>query len=154
MNVALPEANGERGLLMAGTKGRSGGRNKKTTIQAGDGEPTSPRVLSPRATVLFGWLCDKLHTDDPGSQWSRIDGTVLASLSELLESSEHIVSQLADDPTNIGLMRVRLQYAAQITRMSAVIGMCPLDRKRQPAAVPVDDQEDAFARIMARMAKG
>ena len=139
---------------MAGTKGRSGGRNKKTTIQAGDGEPVSPRALSPRASVLFGWLCDKLKADDPGSPWSRVDGVLLASLSELLETQEKIASQLADSPNDLGLMRVRIQVAAQISRMSSVIGLSPVDRARLPKALPAEDTEDAFESIMRRMAAG
>jgi hypothetical protein len=139
---------------MAGTAGRSGGRNKKATIPAGDGSPCSPRVLSPRASVLFGWLIDKLKADDPGSQWSRIDGTILASLSELLESQEHVASQLADNPASVALMRVRIQLAGQISRMSAIIGLTPIDRKRQPVAVPTKARKDPFTKIMERMAKG
>jgi hypothetical protein len=139
---------------MVGSRGRSGGTNKKIALGAGDGPPVSPRALSPRAAALFSWLLDKLRCDDAGSQWSRIDGTVLAALSELLESSEHVASQLADSPGDLGLLRIRIQIAAQITRMSAVIGMCPIDRKRQPQSVPVDGKEDAFESIMRRMAAG
>ena len=139
---------------MVGSRGRSGGHNKKATLQAGDGVPTSPRVLSPRATALFSWLLDKLRCDDPGSQWSRIDGVTIAALSELLESQEHVASQLADTPGDLGLLRIRVQIAGQVSRMSAIVGLTPIDRKRQPQALPASDKEDAFESIMRRMAAG
>ena len=139
---------------MAGTKGRSGGRNKKTTIQSGDGVPVSPRALSPRATALFSWLLDKLNADDPGSPWSRIDGTVIASLAELMESQERVASLLADSPGDLGLLRIRIQMAGQISRMSAIVGLTPIDRKRQPQAMPPEDKENKFEAIMRRMAAG
>ena len=139
---------------MVGSRGRSGGKNKKIALGAGDGVPVSPRALSPRAAALFSWLLDKLKADDPGSQWSRIDGVTIAALAELLESQEHVASQLADTPGDLGLLRIRVQIAGQVSRMSAIVGLTPIDRKRQPQAVPADDKEDAFAKIMRRMAAG
>ena len=139
---------------MSGTAGRSGGRNKNTLIPQGDGVPTSPRALSPRATALFAWLVDKLKADDPTSTWSRVDGVLIASLSELMETQERVASQLADSPDDLGLMRVRVQVAAQIARMSATIGLTPIDRARLPQAIPADDKTDAFESIMHRMAQG
>jgi phage terminase small subunit len=51
-------------------------------------------------------------------------------------------------------MRVRIQVAAQIARMSATIGLTPVDRSRLPQAIPADDKTDAFQDIMHRMAQG
>lgn len=139
---------------MAGTAGRSGGRNKNTLIPAGDGSPLSPRALSPRAAALFSWLVDKLKADDPDSTWSRVDGVLIASLSELMETQERVASQLADSPGDLGLMRVRVQVAAQIARMSATIGLTPIDRARLPQAIPASKETNAFDAIMERMSKG
>lgn len=136
---------------MAGSKGRSGGRNRKVkTIAAGDGAPTSPRTLAPRAAALFNWLIDKLGADAPDSAWARVDGVTLAALAELLESQERIASLLADDSGSLGLMRMRLQYAAQISRMSAIIGLSPIDRERLPKP-PTGDDGDVFNELMERM---
>ena len=139
---------------MAGTKGRSGGRNKKVPTGVGDGVPVSPRVMSPRAEALFSWLLDKLRADEPTSPWSRVDGVLIAAIAELLESQERIASLLADSPADIKLMRLRLQYASQISRMSSYVGLCPADRRRLPQVVPTAKKKDPFADIMQRMARG
>jgi len=136
---------------MAGTSGRSGGHNRKLkTVAPGDGVPTSPRVLAPRAAALFDWLVDKLGADGPDSAWARVDGVTLAALAELLEQQEKIGSMLADDGSNMGLMRLRLQYAAQVARMSAIIGLSPIDRERLPKPHTADDGS-VFDDIMRRM---
>jgi len=150
----LNEANNFSEVHMPGTPNRSGGRNRKASSNAiGDGIPLSPRALSPRASALYGWILDKLKADDPASGWRRIDGCLLASFAELLESQEAIASQLSDDPSNLGLMRLRLQYVAQISRMSAVIGMSPIDRERLPQAAEAT-VENPLTSIMERMRRG
>lgn len=136
---------------MSESKGRSGGKNRKLkSVAAGDGAPTSPRVLAPRAAALFDWLIDKLGADAPDSAWARVDGVTLAALAELLEQTEKIGSMLADDGANMGLMRLRLQYAAQVARMSAIIGLSPIDRERLPKP-PTGDDGDVFNELMERM---
>ena len=140
---------------MAGTAGRSGGRNAKRSSNAiGDGTPISPRALSPRATALFSWLVDKLDADDPKSNWHRIDGALLASLAEVMESQERIASMIADDPSDLALYRLRNQFAQQVVRMSALVGLSPFDRARQPAIEPEQESDDPLASIMERMARG
>lgn len=138
---------------MGGVAGRSGGRNRKASSNAiGDGSPVAPRNLSPRATALFGWILDKIGADDPGSPWHRIDGCVLASLAETLESQERISSMLADNPGDLQLHRLRNNLTTQISRLSALVGMTPVDRQRQPQAEPEADDEDVLVSIMTRMA--
>lgn len=140
---------------MAGIPGRSGGRNRKTTSDtSGDGMPQSPRVLSPRAGALFSWLCDKLACDNEKSTWCRIDGALLASLAEVLESQEKIASMIADDPADLALHRLRNQLSQQIVRMSGLIGLSPFDRARQPQPEPEADAGDVLQSIMERMARG
>lgn len=141
---------------MAGTSGRSGGRNRKPSPNSvGDGPPVSPRALSPRAQGLFSWLVDKLKADDPTTGWARIDGVTLATLAEVLESQEKIASLIADDPADLALLRLRNQFAAQVVRLSALVGMTPIDRCRQPA-VDVEPMQDdpILASIFKRMKNG
>jgi len=140
---------------MPGTSGRSGGRNAKRALDAvSDGTPLSPRVLSPRSQALFSWLLDKLRADDPNSGWHRVDGALLASLSEILESQERIASMLADCPGDLALHRLRNQLAQQVVRMSALIGLSPFDRARQPTMQADQGAVNPLDSIMERMAKG
>ena len=140
---------------MAGVAGRSGGRNRKLKgpTSPGDGPPISPRPLSERATELFQWICDKLQTDSPDSGWKRVDGTLLASLAETMESLEHVAESLAVNPVDAEFIRLRNTLTSQVVRLSGIIGLCPADRARHPKREePV--VEDAFAKIMKRMARG
>jgi len=140
---------------MAGTVGRSGGRNRKASVTAGDGPPQPPRALTPRAAALFGWLCERLTANDPRSGFNRVDGTVLASFAETLEDQERIASLLADDPANLGLLRARGAAADRVRGFSALLGCTPFDRGRMPEPTaeesPVDDP---FTGLMKRMSQG
>lgn len=141
---------------MVGTPGRSGGKNAKTSpVATSDGNPQSPRILSPRAQVLFVWLCERLDVGDPIKGWRRADGALLASLAEIMESQEHIASRIADDPASLGLHRLRNNLTQQVSRLSATIGLCPFDRSRQPAVDVEQTQDDPIlASIFNRMANG
>jgi hypothetical protein len=83
---------------MAGTPGRSGGRNKKVATGGSDGKPVSPRPLSETATKYFKWLLTRLGTGKKESAWCKIDGTLLATLAELLESQERVSTMLEQMP--------------------------------------------------------
>ena len=140
---------------MAGTSGRSGGRNRKTTPNVvSDGTPQSPRVLSPRAETLFKWLSERLTVNDPSKGWRRADGVLLASLAEILESQEAVASQIADDPANVGLHRLRNNLTQQITRLSSLVGLCPFDRSRQPQFQEQTDDTEFVKDIFERMSRG
>jgi hypothetical protein len=139
---------------MAGTPGRSGGRNKKVATGGSDGKPVSPRPLSPTAAGYFKWLLTRLGAGKKESAWCKIDGTLLATLAELMESQEQVSTLLATMPESLELHRLRNALAGQVQRMSAVIGLSPIDRARLPAELPVDGKEDAFQAIMRRMSSG
>jgi hypothetical protein len=137
---------------MAGTPGRSGGRNKKVATGGSDGKPVSPRPLSETATKYFRWLLTRLGTGKKESAWCKIDGTLLATLAELMESQEKVSEMLATMPESLELHRLRNALAGQLQRLSAVVGLSPVDRARLPAELPVDGAEDPFEKIMRRMA--
>ena len=139
---------------MAGTPGRSGGRNKKVASSGSDGKPVSPRPLSETATKYFKWLLTRLGTGKKESAWCKIDGTLLATLAELMESQERVSTLLATMPESLELHRLRNALAGQVQRMSAVVGLSPIDRARLPAELPVDAAEDPFQSIMRRMSAG
>jgi hypothetical protein len=137
---------------MAGTPGRSGGRNKKVATGGSDGKPVSPRPLSEIATRYFKWLLTRLGAGKKESAWCKIDGALLATLSELMESQERVSTMLAQMPESLELHRLRNALAGQMQRLSAVIGLSPIDRARLPAELPVDGKDDPFEKIMRRMA--
>ena len=137
---------------MAGSKGRSGGRNRKVTTGKSDGKPASPRPLSATATTYFKWLLARLGAGKKESAWCKIDGALLATLSELLESQERVSTMLAQMPESLELHRLRNALAGQMQRLSAVVGLSPFDRARLPAELPVDGKDDPFEKIMRRMA--
>jgi len=139
---------------MAGAKGRSGGRNKKVATGGSDGKPVSPRPLSSTAERYFKWLLTRLGTGKKESAWCKIDGTLLATLAELMESQERVSTMLEQLPESLELHRLRSNLAGQMQRLSAVIGLSPVDRARLPAELPVDGKEDAFQAIMRRMSSG
>ena len=136
---------------MAGSKGRSGGRNRKVATGKSDGKPTSPRPLSSTAAAYFKWLLARLGAGKKESAWCKIDGALLATLSELMESQERVSTMLAQMPESLELIRLRNALAGQVQRMSAVIGLSPFDRARLPAEMPAD-KDDPFQEIMRRMA--
>ena len=140
---------------MAGMAGRSGGRNRKASSASGDGPPDLPRALTPRAAVLFQWLCERLGANDPRSGFNRVDGTVLASFAECLEDCERLASALADDPTNLGLLRCRGQAADRVKAFSGLLGCTPFDRARMPEPTADNDEpQDAYSDLMRRMSQG
>ena len=141
---------------MSGVSGRSGGKNRKFKVPAnqGDGAPQSPRQLSQRADELFQWLTDKLGADSPESGWKRIDGTLLASLAETMESLEHVAAALSVNPADGEFIRLRNTLTAQVVRLSGLIGLCPSDRARHPKPTAEPAADDPFQKIMARMARG
>jgi hypothetical protein len=137
---------------MAGSKGRSGGRNRKVATGKSDGKPASPRPLSSTAATYFKWLLARLGAGKKESAWCKIDGALLATLSELMESQQQVSTLLAQMPESLELHRLRSNLAGQIQRMSVVIGLSPIDRARLPAELPVDGKDDPFEKIMRRMA--
>ena len=137
---------------MAGTPGRSGGKNRKVKSGGSDGKPTTPRPLSPTAMKHFKWLITRLGAGQKSSNWRRIDGALLATLAEVLESQESVASMLTDLPSSLELIRLRSNLAGQMQRLSALVGLSPIDRARLPAEVPVDGKDDPFEKIMRRMA--
>ena len=139
---------------MAGTPNRSGGSNKKSRgTSKSDGKPESPRELSRRASEIFDWLVYRLGAADKGSPWRKIDGVLLSSLSEAIESEERLGMMLENAPENIGIFRLRGQYCDRIGRLSALVGLSPRDRDKLPKdAEPVTD--DPFKKIMDRMRLG
>ena len=108
---------------MPGTPGRSG-RKANSDLVHGDGLPEPPRSLSERAKVHFEYLIERL----PESVWSRVDGVLLASVAELLESQEIIANELRNDPADLRLIRARMQLHEKLKGISAVLGMSPRDR--------------------------
>ena len=140
---------------MVGTPNRSGGRNKKPTKTGNsDGKPESPREMSPRAAEIFEWLLIRLGTSEKGSPWRKIDGVLLGSLAEAIESEERLGTMLSDAPEDIGIFRLRGQYADRIGRLSALVGLCPRDRERLPKDIESKDKDDPFQKIMERMGRG
>ena len=139
---------------MVGVAGRSGGWNRAGADAAGDGRPEVPRRLSPRAAELFAWIVDRLIPADGSSPWGRIDGLLIATLAETIEAEEMLAARLKVDPENLSLFRLRGQYADRLSRLSALVPLCPRDRERLPTAGPAVAADDAFASIMRRMSKG
>lgn len=140
---------------MVGVRNRSGGHNRKPSGSGkSDGKPESPREMSPRAAEIFEWLLVRLGTGDKGSQWRKIDGVLLGSLAEAIESEERLGTMLSDAPEDIGIFRLRGQYADRIGRLSALVGLCPRDRERLPKEIDAKDKDDPFQRIMERMGRG
>ncbi len=137
---------------MPGTVGRSGGFNANPgPFRPGDGQPEPPRKLTAEADACFTWLLQRLGTDSRPSPWHRVDGTVVATFAELLESQEHLATALAQNPADEKLLRLRLQYAQQIGRFSSLLGMTPRDRDRCPQVPAESDQNDAVAGLMKRL---
>jgi hypothetical protein len=136
---------------MAGTPGRSGGKNRKVKPGTSDGKPTSPRPLSPVAARHFKWIIARLNATGKNSTWCRIDGVTIATLAELLESQERVSTMLAQMPESLEIHRMRNTLTASITRMSGLVGLSPIDRARLPAELPNDGEDDAFRSIMRRM---
>ena len=138
---------------MVGIPMRSGGSNANgvSTDSSGDGCPERPRELSPKAERYFRWLIERLHADEPGSPWHRLDGVLLASLAELLESEERLGEMLEADATNERLLRLRMQHVDRVSKLSALVGMCPRDRERLPQTVEPVDDDDPFGEILARL---
>lgn len=123
---------------MAGKPGRSG-RPKRAKNQAKtDGLPESPRVLSQKAKKYFDWLLERLGTAENGSPWGRIDGASVAGLAELLEDQENLAKAIATDPTNVSLLRLRLQYNDRLYKFSGIVGLTPRDRERLPQSKALD----------------
>jgi hypothetical protein len=103
---------------------------------------------------LFDWLLDRLDCDATGSPWSRIDGCLLADCAELLAHTEALELLLRKSPDDASLLRLRIQYADRIARLSGLLGLTPFDRRRQSNIEPAADDDDPLAGILARMSRG
>lgn len=93
-------------------------------------KPETPRKLSAAAAGYYGWLWNKLE-QAAAEDWQPVDGTLLAAAAELLEAQELLRDALAEDSTNATLLRLRLQYAAQVASYSKLLGLCPKHRERK-----------------------
>ena len=78
----------------------------------------------------------------------------MASLAEAIEIDERLAAMLRTDPENLSLMRLKGQYTDRLSRLSALVPLCPRDRERLPNVEPVAAADDPFASIMERMARG
>ena len=140
---------------MVGTPNRSGGSNRKSRGSSKtDGKPESPRGLSRRAAEIFDWLLLRLGAGGKASTWRKIDGVLLSSLAEAVESEERLSMMLESAPEDISIFRLRGQYGDRVARMSALVGLCPRDRDRLPKDGEPKDDDDPFRRIMERMGRG
>jgi hypothetical protein len=142
---------------MAGTEGRSGGRNRRggeVLLKGDGGRPESPRELSTRAKFFFDWLIDRLGAAEDGSGWDRADGSLLASIAELLESEEILGELIRKNPGDLKLHRMRGQFSDRLVRASGLLGLCPKDRERLPKARAVVEEDDPFHSLLDRMAQG
>lgn len=128
---------------MTGKTGRSGRPSSDKFVHQSDGPPQSPRTLTKRAQELFDWLCDRLETESAGSVWRRVDGSTLATMSELLLDQESVADGLSKDPCNDKLLRLRIQLSDRIYKFSSLIGLTPIDRQRLPAN-EVDEPESEW----------
>jgi hypothetical protein len=133
---------------MVGTTQRSGGHNRKSSVVGvGDGKPQSPRDLDAVAADKFDWLMERIGANRKGSPFCRADGAVIAALAELLASQEAIATVLSREPDNDKFLRLRLNYAVQISRYSALLGLCPRDRERQPTTEDPQDADPVLAML-------
>jgi len=134
---------------MPGTAARSGGHNKRPgECLPSDGKPEPPRKLSEAAQANFDWLLARMQTEDSGAM--RIDGCVLATAAELLESQQTLADLLRDDPTNDKYLRLRLQYSQQIGRFSSFLGWTPKDRQTCPTPTQQPEYDDPLESILRR----
>jgi hypothetical protein len=107
-------------------------------------EPETPRPLSEAATAYYGWLMQRLQTGTIISQWQSVDGTLLATLAELLETQEKLAEHLQTEPLQPTYLKLRLQLAAQLASYSRMLGLCPKHREQQPKK-PTDERLQQIA---------
>jgi hypothetical protein len=97
-------------------------------------KPETPRPLSEAAAAYYGWLIQRLT--QTSNEWQPVDGTLLATLAELLELQEQLAEALQQQPLNPTYTRLRLQLSAQIACYSRLLGLCPKHRnqlRQEPA---------------------
>jgi hypothetical protein len=139
---------------MVGTPLRSGGHNHKTAqVVPGDGRPEPPRKLTDKAQQQFDWLSERLGVDEAGAAWCRVDGALLATAAELMESQETVELLLQADPSDLKLHRLKGQLSDRVVRLSSLLGWCPRDRSRLPDPVPTDNPDDPFNDLLDRMSR-
>ena len=130
---------------MPGTPGRSGNFATGQDRTAADGLPDVPAGISVGGRVKWFELMDQLHLD----LLRQADQHQLRMLAELLALADTYQAKVAADPMDHKTVRLLLQVAQQVSRLSAAYGLAPSDRKRLNIATS-SSEPDEFQQWLAR----
>lgn len=138
---------------MVGSIGRSGGDRRLGNVAdpiPADGGPVADASLTDGERDTFLELVGRL----PTGVLRAVDSYQLAALSRLIEREKWAAVAIQTDPENLQLARLQVAIIGQIGRLSAQFGLSPADRKRLSLSPDAADDDNVFADIMARMARG
>jgi ribosomal protein S15P/S13E len=127
---------------MPGTAGRSGGDRRLTGDSThNDGLPELPTGLSASATEKWQTLLQQI----PAEHLRKVDQHLLKQLAVLLAEADTLTDRLDADPMDDRGRRLYLQVCDRISRLSALFGLSPQDRRRgRMETNPVDDGQAEF----------
>jgi phage terminase small subunit len=136
---------------MPGTPGRTGlGKCKKGVDRtSSDGLPVKPRGMSKAAASKWKELMNQLEQ----SVLRKADSHQLRLLAEILAQTDSVIAALAENPDDLGLHRVFMNYSQQVHRLSAQFGLSPGDRQRLDFAPP-KEEDSPVEQLRARLLKG
>jgi hypothetical protein len=130
---------------MPGTPGRSGNFATGQDGTAADGPPDVPVGISAGGRAKWFSLMDQVPVDI----LRQVDQHQLRMLAELLALADTYQAKVAADPMDHKTVRLLLQVAQQVSRLSAAYGLAPSDRKRLNIATG-STEPDEFQQWLAR----
>jgi phage terminase small subunit len=125
---------------MASTTRNGGNRTSGQDNFPVDGMPSRPSDWGKEESAVW----TKLMSQIPAELLRSNDAYQLKILCELIVREARLAKLLRDDATDLPTNRAHLQVAQQISRLSAMYGLSPIDRRRirlQPQE-PTDDGDD------------
>lgn len=125
---------------MPGTSRSGGNRTSGEDNFPQTGLPSRPTDWRKDESEVWTHLINQI----PHELLRAVDSYQLKILCELIVREKALAKLLRDDPTDLPVNRAHLQVAQQISKLSAMFGLSPIDRRRirlQPQ-VPDDDADD------------
>lgn len=112
-----------------------------------DSGPIRPKSLDSDENRYWTLLIEQI----PERLLRSADAHQLASLVALLAMRDRLAILIKSDPSDLKSGRLFIQTIQAVGKLSVAFGLAPIDRQRLRIGFEVEEEEDPFEELIARM---